>query len=251
MARGVQVSKMGVLGKRGRSKSWGVSSKKRAKTEEARYRGTITRVRRPDFGYPDKVQTRLRYADVYSLTGSAGAIGNNVFRMNGCNDPDFSGVGHQPMFYDQFAGAVGSAPYSRYRVLGTKLKVTFSISSPPSLLAANYGPTLVAVIPQMSNALLASTVSGVMETDNSNWAVLCDKTGGNNVKTLTATYSPVRDIGVDSGDDTVAAAYNANPSQQFYCHVMKVDTVGPGTVQAFVEIEYLVEFFQRNEVNQS
>ena len=80
---------------------------------------------------------------------------------------------------------------------------------------------------------------------------LGDKAGGNNVKVLTATYSPRRDLGVSPDDDTVSAAYNGNPSQVFHLIPWKIDTIGAAAVTALVEIIFTVEFFDRNEVAQS
>jgi len=103
----------------------------------------IPGIRRPDFGFPDRMITKLRYVDNLELTANAGVVAANVFRLNSCFDPDLSGVGHQPMYYDQFAGAVGSGPYSRYRVVSAKINVTLSLNSPPPLGVANFGPVVV------------------------------------------------------------------------------------------------------------
>ena len=82
-------------------------------------------IRRPDFGFPDRMVTKLRYVDNFNLTGSAGVVGANVFRFNSCFDPDLTGVGHQPMYFDQFCGAAGTGPYGRYRVISAKATVSF------------------------------------------------------------------------------------------------------------------------------
>jgi len=214
-------------------------------------RSRITGIRRPDFGFPDKLVTKLRYVDNYQLTGAVGVPGTNVFRMNSPFDPDLSGVGHQPMYYDQFAGAVGSAPYSRYRVLSAKITVRFAAATGPATQAANIGPVVVGLQTSSTSGLYATNLSGLCEASNSTWVWLGDKAGGNNHKTLTATYYPTRDLGVDEGDDTVSAAYNGNPTQVFHAMPWKIDTIGSAAIQALVEIIYNVEFFDRNEVAQS
>lgn len=215
------------------------------------YRTRINPTRANSFGYPDKLVTNIRYVDTVSLTGGSGVVGANVFRMNGLNDPDASGLGHQPMYFDQFCGPAGTAPYRKYRVLGAKATVTFSMASPPAIAAANFGPVIVGLLGTEANGLYASTVSALCETSNDSYAMLGDKSGGNNQKTLTLTYTPSRDLGLDSGDDTVAAPYGGQPSAQFYAIPWKVDTQAAGTVTALVQLEYRVEFFARNEVAQS
>lgn len=219
---------------------------------DAKYRSVIPRIRNPDYGYPDKLVTKLRYVDKVLLDAAVEGIGANVFRMNSLFDPDFTGVGHQPMYFDQLCGAVGSAPYSRYRVLGSKMTVTFSpkVESFPAL--AQYGPYTVGIISTATSGIYAGGVSALCEASNCDWTVIGEKAGGSNVKSLTCTYSPPRDLGVDTGDDTIAAAYNANPSQVFYASPWKSDQNGQGGgVFGLVEIVYTVEFFDRNEVAQS
>lgn len=222
-----------------------------ASVSDSNFRSVIPRIRSPDFGYPDKLVTSLRYVDTFNLTGAAGAIGANVFRMNSLFDPDFTGLGHQPYFYDQLCGATGNAPYNKYRVIGSKMTVRFAISNAPSLAAANVGPVVVGITTNTSGGLYASSVSALMESTNTPYTILEDKSGGNNVKTLSVTFVPSRDLGMDVGDDTLAAGYSGNPSSTFYGIPWKVDTTGNATVIAFVEIDFRVEFFNRNEVAQS
>lgn len=222
-----------------------------AKGTDSNYRSVVPRMRTPDFGFPDKLVTSLRYVDSFTLTGAAGAVGANVFRMNSLFDPDFTGVGHQPYYFDQLCGPAGTAPYYRYRVLGSKMTVRFAINNAPALAAANVGPVVVGLISQTGAGLFGSTVSALMEASNCQYAILGDKSGGENVQTLTTTFSPTRDLGVDAGDDTLSATYAANPSGLFYGIPWKVDTIGNAAVTAIVEIDYRVEFFGRNEVNQS
>lgn len=62
---------------------------------------------------------RHKYAD--RITLPATVAGNNsvyVFRANSLFDPDLTGVGHQPMFYDDMA-----AHYNKYTVMWSTIKV--------------------------------------------------------------------------------------------------------------------------------
>lgn len=172
--------------------------------------------------------------------------------MTSLNDPDFTGTGHQPMFYDQICGPQATTPYQKYRVLGSKLTVTFATQSPPSLAVANNAPCLVGTLTDANNSLNIAGPSSFMETSGSKWGVLQDKSGANNTKTFTCTYSPNRDLALDSGDDTLTAVYNSNPIAAFYGYIFKFDqgTV-ESTVIAYVQIEYLCEFFFRNDVSMS
>ena len=124
-------------------------------------------------------------------------------------------------------------------------------TNPPAIAATNLGPIVVGLRTGAASGLYATNLSGLCEASNTTWTQLGDKAGGNNLKVLTATYSPRRDLGVSADDDTVSAAYNGNPSQVFHLIPWKIDTIGAAAVTALVEIIYTVEFFDLNEVSQS
>lgn len=217
------------------------------------YRSVIPRIRNPDYGYPDKLVTKLRYVDIITLSALTSGIGSNVFRMNSLFDPDLSGTGHQPMYYDQLCGAVGTAPYSRYRVISSVITCRFTMQSPPaSNSTTNFGPVMVGLAGTNASGLYGASISALCEASNTQWTWLGDKSGGNNQKTLKATYIPSRDLGMNDGDDTLGALYNANPSEVFHCTPWKIDVSSTGaSVSCAVEIVFNVEFFDRNEVAQS
>lgn len=234
--------------KRGTQYTW--KKKNRRLSDESRYSGAIVGLG-SSFGFPQKMRTKLRYCDTITFDGSS-AVGTNTFRMNSLYDPDLSGVGHQPTWFDQICNAAGSAPYGRYRVLGSKLTVTFSNSTAPATAALNTSPELVFIEPSTASTAAYTSTSSLMECSSNKWAVLQAKEGGNNSKTLSVTYSPQRDLGLSSGDDTVTGGYNSNPSNSFYAHIGKrSQNTYAGSVIAFVQIEYFVEFYLRNEVNTS
>lgn len=219
---------------------------------DSSYRSVIPRIRNPDYGYPDKLVTSLRYVDNIALTAALGNIGSNVYRMNSCFDPDLSGVGHQPMFFDQLCGPIGSAPYSRYRVISSRITVTFMALTQSQPGTTLFGPFMVGLAAQNSSGLYGTTVSSLCEASNTVWTHMGTKDGGNNLKKLTATYVPSRDLGMNDGDDTLGALYNANPTEVFHAIPWKSDLGAAGaSVNAQVEIVYRVEFFDRNEVAQS
>lgn len=67
-------------------------------------------------GFPARMRTILRYTADLGLTSAAGVMTTTSFSANGIYDPDLTGVGHQPMYFDQYM-----AVYNKYKVLGSKL----------------------------------------------------------------------------------------------------------------------------------
>lgn len=71
-------------------------------------------------GLADRQWLRLTYTEF--LNPNPGAITSNVqWNLNSLFDPNRTGVGHQPMFYDQWSGL-----YNRYKVHGCSWKLEFN-----------------------------------------------------------------------------------------------------------------------------
>lgn len=82
----------------------------------------------PGYGFPTKLNAKLRYVDTFALNAVAGGLSTQQIRCNGMYDPDHSGLGHQPMYYDQLL-----ALYDHYTVLRSRIKLTiFNFTTEPS-----------------------------------------------------------------------------------------------------------------------
>lgn len=71
-------------------------------------------------GFPDRLITILKYSQQTSASGSA-TPSAQAWIVNSCYDPDATGTGHQPSFFDTL-----SSVYARYYVRAFKLEVDFS-----------------------------------------------------------------------------------------------------------------------------
>lgn len=67
---------------------------------------------------PDRLFCTLKYNDRIKLSqGSTGLVALHAFALNSLHDPDYSGTGHQPLYYDQLVNtAEGNGLYLKYRV---------------------------------------------------------------------------------------------------------------------------------------
>lgn len=70
-------------------------------------------------GFPKQLQITHRYVDQFSLTSNVGTVGSYFLSCNGMFDPNVSGTGHQPLYFDQM-----TALYDQYCVIGSSIKVT-------------------------------------------------------------------------------------------------------------------------------
>ena len=81
-------------------------------------------IRQPSTPFQRKHRLTMHYADLFNPGGlnATAATGNQQqFRLNSVFDPDFTGAGHQPRYYDQI-----SPQYSSYRVYRCTFRVVFS-----------------------------------------------------------------------------------------------------------------------------
>lgn len=201
--------------------------------------GLITRISRNNYGFPDRLKTKLQYCDVIQLAASAGSPAVWQFRMTSCFDPDYTGTGHQPQWFDQLAGV-----YQAYRVLGSKITVTFSPNQVSDIEANDKGPYIVGITGNENVSFGSANYPALLEDANSVNTVLGDKQGANNVKTLSLTYSPMRDMDSDPLDQSLRALTSNNPSRNFYANVWALDMSEASNqdVVAKVQIEFMVEF---------
>jgi hypothetical protein len=72
------------------------------------------------FGFPDRLETTLRYHMQTALNSTTGSIARQQFRWNSCFDPDFTGSGHQPMYWDQL-----TVMYDNYIVCSANAVIKF------------------------------------------------------------------------------------------------------------------------------
>jgi len=199
---------------------------------------TKVNISRGIFGLPEELSTHLRYVDTYTLTSTTQALAKQVMRLNSIFDPDFTGIGHQPLYTDQFDNF-----YKRYSVLGAKLKATFSALPSAIATAQPSGPMLCGVTAD-DDGSTSSTVSTLMETNTTQSTFLCSQNGGNNVKVFYLTYSPKRDLGVAPDDDTVGAAMGANPSKVWFGTAWMAESglSAASSCNVTIEIDYYVKF---------
>lgn len=241
-------AQVSALGKRKRSsKKTSRRSVKSRSNGSTRYAGRITGLSTQDFGFPDRLKTKLRYCDVVQLAASAGSPAIYQFRMNSLFDPDFSNTGHQPQWFDQL-----SAVYLNYKVLGSKITVTFVPNQVGDIEVNDKGPYIVGITTVSGiSSFSAANYPALLEDGNSVHGVIVDKQGSNNAKTLSNTYSPRRDLGLDTNGSELLVSTGSSPATANTCFAnlwcLDMTEAASQDVVAKVQIEYIVEFTQRKE----
>ncbi|AXQ66272.1 MAG: putative capsid protein [Cressdnaviricota sp.] len=184
-------------------------------------------------GVPNSRRTTLLYADTLVLGSGVGTTAQHVFRLNSLFDPDYTGVGHQPRYFDQFA-----ALFNRYRVDEVYIEMTLSTTS-------NMGAV---VILNADNSLGGVGVASALELPNTSAPITVQ---ADNSKTLRFRVSPAKVTGVSKAhymDDRFSSVVTTNPAEAIGLSVstLAADNLTTGiNVNVSYRMAFKCEFYDR------
>lgn len=191
--------------------------------------------------FPRQKKVTLRYSDSFYVPITTGTPAWQVYRCNSCFDPDVTNAGHQPYLFDQFCAAAG--PYANYTVTGFRATLEGCHLTDAD---DNYGATVVAGFSTTSSAppRAASVGNNLAQlVENPGWkAMLLNAASGPRKMAFQATtskYFGVPDKSVLS-EDSYSAAYNANPTDQYYFQVGVCST--DLTQSCYINLMYNIEY---------
>lgn len=86
-------------------------------------------------GFPKRMVITHKYQEIQTVTSTAGVLQKYQWSVNSLYDPNTTGGGHQPMYFDQVA-----ALYDHYVVIGSKIRITVigNVSTTPGFFAGCY-----------------------------------------------------------------------------------------------------------------
>lgn len=210
--------------------------KRKAKYQKA----VITRMK--GSGFSDSMFVKLNYVDYIQLRPGT-MYSQYVFRGNSLFDPDYTGTGHQPMYFDQYA-----AIYGRYRVAGCSIKVdSVNASGTSSLYFILFPSTDVATLTSISLALEQGRARAPR-------VIPAGNTGENGrIKTYCSTRKAVGLTKGQAMDDSLTATVGSTPSQVWYwnCFWESTDNSSNVVANVIVKLTYYVQFFDRMPSAQS
>lgn len=179
-------------------------------------------------GFPKKTLVTHKYAEVFNLnTGAAGATAYYDFSCNGMYDPNITGTGHQPYYFDQY-----SALYDHYCVIGSKITVKFTPTN------ITYPPTLVGCFIN-DDTTKTPNVYGLMESSQGQYRAL--PYGTNNNTNITMKWSAKKYFGRSVlANDELQGTVSTNPTEQSYFTIW-IDSAAQAAVSQ-ITIEVLIEY---------
>jgi len=180
-------------------------------------------------GFPNQVVTKMRYHSNQLLTSTSGTIGKYLFSCNNIYDPDVSGTGHQPLYYDTF-----ETIYDHYAVVSSTITVTF--------VNNQAWPAVTGVVLD-DDGTTSTNVDTLCEQNNGSHKFLPSLTGSLSAHTFTYHFDCWKVLGIDPyTSEAYKATFGAAPSEitNYLCWSIPYDGVSTGSVPIDVTIDYIV-----------
>lgn len=208
----------------------------RKKFRRPRRRGAIRYMKLNTQLIPDQTYVKLVYHDI--IQEDSQPSNTHLFRLNSIFDPDFTGVGGQPLGVDQWRNF-----YTDYQCTGSSIKVTV-------LNASSSQNSVVAVFP--SSVSTINPISDAIEQPYSRYKWVGVNTGMN--RAVIKNYMSVKRLEARSTDSiNYAADFNANPTITKFWHIAFASADGVANVQLTLDVRmvFYCKLFRRRQLTAS
>lgn len=226
---------------------------KRRRGRKGRYRtkfsrnlssGYMVSKTNPFMPLPNRFKTKLKYVETNLALnpGVAGTVAGYFISANSLFDPNATGVGHQPMGFDQMMTF-----YKRYNVIGARIKVTFYQDS-----TATY-PCKVGIYKTTLNSLPFTEFNTFIEQGNCTYTRVGSGFAG--AVDLVSSISIKKFLGgkkVAFSDDWTGTS-TSSPTNQVYFGLIAAPDAGIDAPSLYLnwEVEYIAIFYDPNALAQS
>lgn len=205
-------------------------SRRRSGYRGKRYRRNMPRINKFHTGLPPSILMKHSYVDNYKLdnTGTTTVAATQQFRLNSLYDPDYTGSGHQPYYYDQIA-----ALYAEYCVYGVKVDIYAGSESVTS-------PILLSIAPSLSTSLPTDAELGLERPQASRLFV----DAGGASQRFVKYYKIYEILGVPKSEcfiDDALSASGTNPSRPLYLNLSAI--CGDTSVACILNINVKMTFY--------
>lgn len=198
-------------------------------------RRTALRRRRPSVPRPAwtrRTMTRkLTFCQTVTLDPGDSTTAIKTYRANSCYDPDYSGVGHQPRYWDLLTPG-----WKTYTVLGSKITAEFFPTTTSTAVTPGYF-----YLYQDGNTFGSSYESAADAREDLRKIISTGPVDGP-TKRGYASFS-LRKVAPLRGDANFTALVDGNPATQRFFHLVTGGLVGDAQAMTFiVKIDYIVQF---------
>lgn len=192
-------------------------------------------------GFPKKALVSHTYLTSHTMTCTSGAMNIRYFRANGMYDPDHTGTGGQPLYFDQL-----TAVYRHFQVIGSKITIRWSQSSTANI-AFRVGCFL-----NDDTSASSSTYDQLGEQSSAKVSHLGP--GSDKVLTMTNHFSTKKIFGkMSTGADSLKGSVSADPTEQalYTLFFQPIDQVTTQNINFTCKIEYLAIWSELQDMARS
>lgn len=185
--------------------------------------------------------TQMRYSQVVSMTLATANVLYSHQWQTSLYDPYFTGVGHQPFYFDQLA-----ALYNKYRVYGIKYKITAKTGAAVDLTSF--------YVKHNADTTLETNQDTLRERSEGRGRIMSGpQTGGRDmIMGYMSTYRPQGKTKKDFlADESFISAVTTSPATTSQLQLYAVTVGGSASVYFQVDLEFYAEWFDRIEVGGS
>ena len=194
---------------------------------------------------------KMPYCTSLGLNPGPGGVISHVFRANSIYDPDYTGVGHQPLTHDQY-----ELFYEEYRVVRAELKVT-----PIAVNGTTQTPGVWGAFVDADPVFSYSTSTACIEDKErtKSWKIHSGIQGAlyndNYSLPIKRVFNAKKFLTPDGAENGVP--FGSNPASGEYSAYFQIwagspdNSNDPGTLYYMVEIDYYVELTSPKVVSQS
>lgn len=191
-----------------------------------------------------KFKCRMRYNTSAILDAPLGGLLTDyVIRANSVFDPDFTGVGSQPVGFDQMA-----AFYDHYTVIGAVIRATF-------LNQDSNDPQTVGIYVADVGTSEANR-NKILSNPNCRFTTLGGAASNRGVSTIVYKLNPNKFLGIGSpiSNPNTRPQTTTNPTEQCFFHLFSAGIDGaanPSNVLVNITIDYTVVFTEPKKLDLS
>lgn len=202
--------------------------------------------------FPRELYTEFTYSEDVTVSSTTGVPGTYLFSTNDLYDPNVTGTGHQPRYFDTLVGANGgSAPYKNFRVFGSRI----SIEAYPTGSDSTSMRGLVGIGAFNTTSTVPSTTAEMRERDDFKVKPIGYWSGGHDFVKMTRYVSNKILFGIKDikDDDNIVGDNAAGPSKQArWCIAYSpMDDTTSRDLRVNVRITYYAMLFNLNDVADS
>lgn len=198
-------------------------------------------------GFPKMLKINHKYVEcgIQSNYTAAGSCTVYKFSVNNLFDPNTTGTGHQPSYFDTVSGL-----YDHYCVIGSRIKIKVI---PANITSSPIGPCVATMWIDDNASTSLTRVQACAEQASATPIRVFGGTNAHDDVIFTKVWSARQAFGPNplSNDKLVGASGAAPTEQQYFAFAWEANDLAGSTVYLNVEVEYITIWTELKEVAQS